>query len=196
MVGLCIANQLIERHMASSITVLDKEPELGLHSSGRNSGVLHAGLYYSPESLKAKVCVTGAKRLRAWIEDRCLSINPCGKVIVPQKEDLDLQLDLLARRGKANGAEVEFWDAAKLHEVIPEARSASGRALWSPNTAVVKPLQVIQELEDFCLVQHLAELLLTVKDYNTKMVIAIYWQEQYQIVDLMIHVFLMSLKQL
>ena len=147
MVGLCIANQLIERQMANSITVLDKEPELGLHSSGRNSGVLHAGLYYSPESLKAKVCVSGAKRLRAWIEDRCLSINPCGKVIVPQKEDLDLQLDLLARRGKANGAEVEFWDEAKLHEVIPEARSASGRALWSPNTAVVKPLQVIQELQ-------------------------------------------------
>tara|TARA_Y100001954_G_C15795031_1_gene597150 strand:- start:192 stop:1424 length:1233 start_codon:yes stop_codon:yes gene_type:complete len=146
MVGLSIAHQLIERGITNRITILDKESELGLHSSGRNSGVLHAGLYYKPGTLKAKVCVEGARRLRSWVEERDLPLNPCGKVIVPPRSELDAQLDVLANRGRANGAEVEFWDADQLRDLIPEARTASGRALWSPNTAVVKPISVIQRL--------------------------------------------------
>ena len=146
MVGLSIANQLLERDITSNITILDKEPELGLHSSGRNSGVLHAGLYYKPGSLKARVCVEGARRLRSWVEERGLPLNPCGKVIVPPRGELDSQLDVLAERGRANGAEVELWDANQLREMVPEARTASGRALWSPNTAVVKPISVMRQL--------------------------------------------------
>ena len=146
MVGLCLAHQLLERGITSSIAILDKEPELGLHSSGRNSGVLHAGLYYKPGSLKAQVCVEGARRLRSWVEERGLPLNPCGKVIVPQRAELDPQLDVLAERGIANGAEVELWDENQLQELVPEARTASGRALWSPNTAVVKPLSVVRRL--------------------------------------------------
>jgi L-2-hydroxyglutarate oxidase LhgO len=133
MVGLCLAYQLLERGIAGTITVLDKEPELGRHSSGRNSGVLHAGLYYKPGSIKAQVCVGGARRLRAWVEERGLPLNSCGKVIVPPRPELDGQLDVLAERGTANGATVEFWDETQLRELIPEARSASGRALWSAN---------------------------------------------------------------
>ena len=147
MVGLSIANQLLERAIASSVIVLDKEPELGRHSSGRNSGVLHAGLYYKPDSVKARVCVEGARRLRNWVLERGLPLNACGKVIVPQRSDLDGQLDLLAERGVANGAQVEFWDENQLRELIPEARSASGRAIWSPNTAVVKPISVLRRLQ-------------------------------------------------
>jgi (S)-2-hydroxyglutarate dehydrogenase len=146
MVGLCIAHQLLERGISRSITVLDKETELGLHSSGRNSGVLHAGLYYKPGTLKARVCVSGSRRLRDWVVERQLPLNPCGKVIVPPRAELDLQLDVLAQRGRANGAVVELWDAQQLQALIPEARSASGRALWSPNTAVVKPTQVVIRL--------------------------------------------------
>ena len=66
---------------------------------------------------------------------------------MPPREELDGQLEVLAERGWANGATVEFWDEQQLHELIPEARSASGRALWSPNTAVVKPLKVVQWLQ-------------------------------------------------
>ena len=146
MVGLSIAHQLLERGITSSITILDKEPQLGLHSSGRNSGVLHAGLYYKPNSLKAQVCVEGARRLRTWVEERGLPLNPCGKVIVPPRDELDAQLDVLAERGRANGAKVDFLDSDQLRELIPEARTASGRALWSPNTAVVKPLSVVRRL--------------------------------------------------
>ena len=109
-VGLSIAHQLLERQITSSITLIDKEPELGRHSSGRNSGVLHAGLYYKPGSFKAKVCVDGARRLRAWVEERGLPINPCGKVIMPPREELDGQLEVLAERGRTNGATVEFSD--------------------------------------------------------------------------------------
>jgi L-2-hydroxyglutarate oxidase len=147
MVGLCIAHQLLERGITKSITVLDKEPELGRHSSGRNSGVLHAGLYYKPGSVKARVCVSGARRLRAWVEERGLPLNACGKVIVPPRLDHDGRLDVLAERGRANGAVVELWDESQLRQLIPEARSASGRALWSPNTAVVKPITVVRRLQ-------------------------------------------------
>ena len=133
MVGLCIAHQLLERGMTRSITILDKEPELGRHSSGRNSGVLHAGLYYKPGSLKAQVCVAGARRLRSWVEERGLPINPCGKVIVPPRAELDAQLDVLAERGRTNGAMVEFWDADQLGNLINEARNRSGSAN-KPNT--------------------------------------------------------------
>ena len=147
MVGLCLAHQLLERGITTSVTVLDKETELGCHSSGRNSGVLHAGLYYKPGSVKAQVCVGGARRLRAWVQERGLPLNACGKVIVPPRPDLDSQLDVLAERGSANGATVEFWDEQQLRELIPEARSASGRALWSPNTAVVKPITVVRRLQ-------------------------------------------------
>ena len=146
MVGLCLAHQLLERGIVGSITVLDKESALGCHSSGRNSGVLHAGLYYKPGSLKAQVCVDGARRLRAWVQERGLPLNACGKVIVPPNIDLDGQLDVLAARGRTNGATVEIWDEAQLREMIPQARSASGRALWSPNTVVVQPIAVVRQL--------------------------------------------------
>lgn len=146
-VGLCLAHQLLERGITRSISVLDKEPDLGLHSSGRNSGVLHAGLYYKPGSVKGQVCVSGARRLRAWVQERGLPLNDCGKVIIPPRPELDSQLDVLAERGRANGATVEFLDESQLRDLIPEARSASGRALWSPNTAVVKPISVVRQLQ-------------------------------------------------
>ena len=147
MVGLSLAYQLISRKIAKRIIIIDKESDLGLHSSGRNSGVLHAGLYYKPDSLKAKVCVNGAKRLKDWIIEHKIPLNKCGKVIVPNKPQLDHQIDLLFERGIANGAEVKIIDESELKEIVPEAVSASGRAIWSPNTAVVNPLEVINSLK-------------------------------------------------
>ena len=146
MVGLSIAYQLIERNIAKKIIIIEKEKKIGLHSSGRNSGVLHAGLYYKPNSLKAKVSVEGSSRLKEFIKEKGIKLLSCGKVIVAQKLELDSQLDLLAKRGRENGAKVELWDEKQLHDFIPEARSASGRALWSPNTAVVKPISVLNHL--------------------------------------------------
>jgi len=147
MVGLSLAYQLIEKGITSNIAIIDKEQSLGKHSSGRNSGVLHAGIYYKPNTLKARVCVDGAKRLGEWIQERDLPFKRCGKIIVPTKQHLDSQLDELLKRGQANGAKVELMDEDGLRQAAPEVKSASGRALWSPNTAVVKPLKVVQRLQ-------------------------------------------------
>ena len=147
MVGLALAYQLNDRDPDLSIAVIDKEPDLGRHSSGRNSGVLHAGIYYPPGTLKAQVCVQGARRLRAWCEAEGLPVLACGKVIAPQSEDLDGQLELLLERGRANGADVQLIDQQEFQERVPDGRSSTGRALWSPGTCVVKPKLVIQRLE-------------------------------------------------
>ena len=147
MVGMALAYQLTERWPDLSITLIDKETEIGLHSSGRNSGVLHAGIYYSPGTLKAQVCVQGARRLRAWCEAEGLPVLACGKVIAPQAVELDGQLELLLERGRANGAEVHLIDEREFHQRVPDGRTATGRALWSPNTCVVKPKLVLQRLE-------------------------------------------------
>tara|TARA_B100000886_G_scaffold336920_1_gene296614 strand:+ start:9448 stop:10665 length:1218 start_codon:yes stop_codon:yes gene_type:complete len=146
-VGLTIAYQIIERGISKNIIILEKENNLGLHTSGRNSGVLHAGIYYKPGSLKSKVCIEGAKRLKGWIKDRGLTINPCGKIIIPTKSDQDSQLDLLFQRGIKNGAKVEFIDNKKLNEIQPNTKSITNRALWSPYTTVVNPLEIINQLE-------------------------------------------------
>ena len=147
MVGLALAHQLRERDPDLSITVIEKEAVIGCHSSGRNSGVLHAGIYYPPGTLKAQVCVQGARRLRAWCEAEGLPVLACGKVIAPQLAELDGQLDLLVERARANGAEVELMDQAAFQRRVPDGRTASGRALWSPGTCVVKPSLVLQRLE-------------------------------------------------
>ncbi len=153
MVGLSVVHQLKKRDERLRIAVIEKEAFCGMHSSGRNSGVLHAGLYYKPDSLKARVCVNGAKKLKKFVAENQLEINNCGKIIVPTSENLDSQLNLLAERGRKNGARVEFIDDQQLKELIPCARSASGRALWSPDTSVVDPKQVLK-----CLVKTLEEL--------------------------------------
>ena len=147
-VGLTIAHQLLERKIARNIIIFDKEPELGLHSSGRNSGVLHAGIYYEPNSLKAKVCISGAHRLKEWIKNKDLKINNCGKLIIPQKLALDPQLDILLERGKKNGAKVELINAKDIKRLAPDANITSGRGLWSKNTAVINPLEVVQKLRE------------------------------------------------
>jgi len=146
MVGMALANQLSERHPDLSIALIDKEPEIGRHSSGRNSGVLHAGIYYPPGTVKAQVCVQGARRLRAWCDAEGLPVLACGKVIAPQAAELDGQLELLLERGRANGAEVHLIDDHEFHKFVPDGRTATGRALWSPNTCVVKPKLVLQRL--------------------------------------------------
>ena len=136
MVGMSLAHQLLEKNSNLDICILEKEKEIGLHSSGRNSGVLHAGLYYEPNSLKAKVCIAGSKRLQAWCKDNNVAINKCGKVIAPQRIDLDPQIDFLYERGIRNGANVKVINQKEFHQLMPYGRTSSGRALWTPEIHV------------------------------------------------------------
>ena len=146
MLGLSMARNIKKINPGSSILILEKEDFIGQHSSGRNSGVLHAGIYYKPNSLKAKVCVEGAKRLKEWCANHKLKILNCGKIITTQSQELDPQIDLLMKRGKENGAKVELIDKKELKLLCSEARSASGRAIWSPDTSVVNPKKILKVL--------------------------------------------------
>ena len=146
-VGLSIAYLISEKNKSLNLLIIDKEKEIGLHSSGRNSGVLHAGIYYKPETLKAKVSVEGAKLLKEWCREESLPLLTCGKVISPQLIELDPQLDLLLERGRKNGAKVDLIDSKDFYKLVPDGRTSSGRALWSPNTCVVKPYLVLQRLK-------------------------------------------------
>jgi L-2-hydroxyglutarate oxidase len=145
-VGLALARELRARDAKRTIAVLDKEPALGRHASGRNSGVLHSGIYYPPASLKGRLCNEGARLMRAYCEEHGLPVAPTGKLIVPSREGEDAQLDSLLERARANGAQAEIVGEREIAELEPEAHSASGRALFSPNTCVVDPKAVMSHL--------------------------------------------------
>lgn len=146
-VGLSIARELKQRHPDLTITILEKESQFGRHSSGRNSGVLHSGIYYPPESLKARVCVNGAKEMAEFCEQYKLPLRRCGKVLIATRVEDGDQLALLAQRAKGNGILVEKLDERALRNVEPEARSATGIALLIRSTAVGSPKAVLQALQ-------------------------------------------------
>jgi L-2-hydroxyglutarate oxidase LhgO len=143
-VGLTLARELVARGR-EGVVVIEKEPELGRHASGRNSGVLHAGIYYAPDSLKARTCLRGNELLRAYCRAKGLPLLEAGKVIVARNEGELPALDELHRRAVANGTPVEWLDERRLAEVEPLARTA-GRALFSPRTAAVDPKRVLGAL--------------------------------------------------
>jgi L-2-hydroxyglutarate oxidase LhgO len=145
-VGLSIARELASRG-ARDVLVLEKEDGLGRHASGRNSGVLHAGIYYAPDSRKARTCLAGNMAMRAYCKEKGLPLLECGKVVVAREESEGPVLDELFRRATANGARVEMLDEKGLAEVEPSARTV-GRALWSRMTAVVDPKAVLASLRE------------------------------------------------
>ena len=147
MVGLSVAHQILEKFDSLSIVIIDKEADVGRHGSGRNSGVLHSGLYYQPESLKAKLCVSGAIRLKQWCHSNDIPVMSCGKVVTPQKPELDSQLEVLLDRGSSNGATVEIIDEQQFNELVPDGRTSTGRAVWSEDTCIVRPIEVVKKLK-------------------------------------------------
>ncbi len=147
-VGLSLAHQIAKKYKNLTIKVIDKERKLGLHNSGRNSGVLHAGIYYEPNSLKAKVCVEGARRLKEWCLAENLEVLKCGKVIVAQRSDQSDDLDTLFKRAQKNGAKVEFINKKELMKHSSFIYSASEKAIWSPNTCVVDPSSILKRLSE------------------------------------------------
>lgn len=147
-VGLSIARSLRRRFPGASILVVEKELKPGLHASGRNSGVLHSGIYYPEGSLKGRVCAEGGRLMASFCAEEGLPLWRAGKVIVAVERDQDGQIDLLAARALANGARVEVLDAQALRELEPEVRSATERALFAPDTAVVDPKAVVTRLAE------------------------------------------------
>lgn len=145
-IGLSIARALKLEHPDARVVVFEKEPVIGAHASGRNSGVLHSGIYYSEGSLKARICAEGARRWATYCDEHGLPIRRTGKVILPVRQGDGDRLEMLQARGRSNGAHFELVDEAGLREVEPDARSADGRALYNPDTASVEPKAVTQGL--------------------------------------------------
>src|SRR5204862_7643910 len=114
---------------------LEKEPRLGSHQTGHNSGVIHSGIYYKPGSHKAKLCVEGKNLLYQFAEKHGIRVERCGKVIVATSEAELPRLRTLYERGIANGVPVELLEPARLSDLEPHARAL--RAIHSPSTGIV-----------------------------------------------------------
>jgi L-2-hydroxyglutarate oxidase LhgO len=135
-VGLAVARALLMREPDARVVVFEKEPELARHQSGRNSGVVHAGLYYAPGSLKARLCRAGREMLLAFADEQGIPHAMCGKLVVATRESERPALAELARRGAANGLRgLRELGPAELREIEPHVRGV--RALHVPETAVI-----------------------------------------------------------
>ena len=144
-VGLSIGIALLQAEKGLKVLIVDKEPAAGEHASGRNSGVLHAGFYYSPDSLKAKFCREGNLELRKLCRESSIPIQECGKVVVSRNSEEDERLDLLYSRGLSNGVELELLEKTELSKYEPLAVTHQ-RFLWSPNTAISDPRAVTKAM--------------------------------------------------
>ena len=141
-VGINIARAIKRRFADSCVIVIEKETSCGLHASGRNSGVLHAGFYYSPDSLKAKLTRLGNRLLTEYCERHRLPIRRCGKLVVGKGQQDDSAMDELLRRAKANSIPLQEVTESQAREIEPRVK-LFGRALYSPTTATVDPEQVL-----------------------------------------------------
>ena len=151
-VGATLALELRRRFPDQSVVLCEKEDRLGAHSSTRNSGVIHSGIYYDPNSVKAKVCHEGAIRMIAFHEENSLPIRKMGKLLVCPEADMSDQIDVLHQRAGRNGLKASLIDEETLKEMEPEAHSEGGRAIFVPITAVGDPAATMQVIE-----RHLAD---------------------------------------
>jgi L-2-hydroxyglutarate oxidase LhgO len=147
-IGLSIAKELTESHPKAKILILEKEPRFGMHASGRNSGVLHSGVYYQKDSLKAKVCAAGAKQMQEFCKLHKLPLQHLGKVILPADVEGNATLDVLHERALTNGVDVSILNETELNEIEPDVKSCCGRALYVPETAVVNPRLILNRISE------------------------------------------------
>ncbi|NNF02960.1 MAG: L-2-hydroxyglutarate oxidase, partial [Rhodothermales bacterium] len=134
-VGLSTARALGERAERYRITVLEKEDEVALHQSGRNSGVLHSGVYYVPGSLKARLCTDGLRQMVDFCLEHSVPHDICGKVIVATKTTELPYLHEIQARGEANGVRCRLIDPEELSRLEPAARGV--QALHVPDAGIV-----------------------------------------------------------
>ena len=135
-VGLATAFQLLRLQPALSVVVIEKEAELGVHQTGHNSGVLHAGLYYAPGSLKARLCREGKVELERFADEHGIPYRHCGKLVVALDETEIPRLMALKERAAANGVEgLEEVGPEKIRELEPHVSGIRG--LWSPRTGII-----------------------------------------------------------
>ena len=146
-IGISLGIELLTQKPTKRILIIDKESRPGVHASGRNSGVLHAGFYYSPDSLKAKFCKQGNLELKKFCKTNNLEVKETGKVVVCQDKNDVTRLMSLFERGIANGVEIELLESKELSRIEPAAQTVD-KFIWSPTTAVGNPKEIIKKLAE------------------------------------------------
>lgn len=145
--GLALGREIALRRDGTRVVVLEKEGRVAGHQTGHNSGVVHAGIYYPPGSLKATLCTRGAAMLREYCADRGLPYDECGKLVVAITEDEVARLDALYTRADANAVPgLRRIGAAEIREIEPHATGLA--ALHSPRTAITDFTRIAQSFAD------------------------------------------------
>jgi L-2-hydroxyglutarate oxidase LhgO len=144
-IGISIARELKSRNPNSGVCILEKEHQCGLHASSRNSGVLHAGFYYTADSLKARFTKEGNQRLTKYCEVKNLALKKCGKLVVAQNESELVWLDELMTRARNNGVPLELITDKESQAIEPRAKTYQ-KALFSPTTASINPTELVKSL--------------------------------------------------
>ena len=135
-IGLAVARRLAEVEPEAELTILDKEDRIGAHQTSHNSGVAHAGVYYTPGSLKATLCRRGIELLKAYCAERQVRYEECGKLIVARDAQELPRLDELERRATANGVPgIRRMSASEMRDIEPHVHGVA--AVHSPQTAIV-----------------------------------------------------------
>jgi 2-hydroxyglutarate dehydrogenase len=146
-IGLAVARELASRRPGDSICVLERETRLGTHQTGHNSGVIHAGVYYTPGSLKAQLCVQGARELYEYCDQKEIHYEKCGKVIVATEPEELGPLEEIERRARANGVEgIRRLGPAEIRELEPHIAGLAG--VHSPGTGIVDFGRIAQAYAD------------------------------------------------
>ena len=145
--GLATGIALLQNKPSLKIVIVDKESDIAKHASGRNSGVLHAGFYYSPDSLKARFCRDGNRAIKQLAKKHKIPMKDVGKVVVSRNSDEDERLDTLFERGIKNGVELELLEESKLANFEPLAVTHR-RFLWSPSTAISDSIAIAKAMRD------------------------------------------------
>ena len=173
LVGLATAYKIQQSYPEKSILLLEKEEKLAFHQSGRNSGVLHSGLYYTPGSYRAINCVNGRKQLVEFAKENNINHDVCGKIVLAVDEKEKAKLPELLKRGEANGLiGLKLINEKEIKEIEPHAKGIA--AIWVPETGIIDYKEVAS-----CLANKIVEInsqskILTsceVLDYNDKEVI-------------------------
>ena len=144
-IGICIARELKSRYPDASVCILEKEHQCILHASGRNSGVLHAGFYYTADSFKARFTREGNQRLTEYCDAKNIKLNKCGKLVIAQNESELVWLDELMNRASKNGVPLESVTEEESRSIEPCVKTFQ-RALFSPTTSSVNPKELVESL--------------------------------------------------
>ncbi len=145
-VGLAAARSLQQAHPKARIALLEKEAAVAKHQSGRNSGVIHAGVYYAPGSLKAQFCREGKQEMRRFCEERGVPVERCGKLIVAVDETEIARLKALEERARSNAIEIEWMTRADARAAEPNIKAEA--ALLSPSTCIVDFAEVTRRMAE------------------------------------------------